>query len=75
MPPSFTILCVLRFRAPRQVSYPYICITNEPIYPCNYRGTSLITKRPPPLDHHRALDINLLQGARVGRFLMSEVPP
>ena len=34
----------------------------------------LAHKKPPPrLDHHRALDINLLKGARVGRFLMSEV--
>ena len=38
------------------------------------RGTSLIRNRTPPEDRHRAPDINLLQVARVGRFLMSEVP-
>ena len=31
-------------------------------------------KSPPPQDHHRALDILLLQGPRGALFLMSEVP-
>ena len=39
-----------------------------------YRGTSRIRNRQPPQDSHRALGIGLLQGPRVGRFLMSEVP-
>ena len=29
---------------------------------------------PPQQDHHWALDMNLLSSAKVGRFLMSEVP-
>ena len=37
-----------------------------------YRGTSRIRNRHPPWDHRRTP--NLLQGARVWRFLMSEVP-
>ena len=41
--------------------------------PC--RGTSLVRKAPlPPQDHHRALGIVLLEGARGALFLMSEVP-
>ena len=40
----------------------------------HYRGTSLIRNSTPPLDHHRALGIVLLQGARGALFLMSEVP-
>jgi len=39
-----------------------------------YRGTSLIRKRPPPYDHHRAPGMVLLQGPRRRRFLMSEAP-
>ena len=39
-----------------------------------YRGTSLIRNTCPPLDHHRALGIGLLQGPREGLFLKSEVP-
>ena len=39
-----------------------------------YRGTSLIRKRPPPLDPHRALGMVLLWGPRRRWFLMSEVP-
>ena len=31
-------------------------------------------KTPPPLDHHRALGVSLLQDPRVGQFPMSEVP-
>jgi len=38
-----------------------------------YMGTSLIRNRTPPLDHHRALGIGLLQVPRERRFLMSEV--
>ena len=35
----------------------------------------LAHKNPPPLlDHHRALEIVLLQGPRGGQFLMSELP-
>ena len=40
----------------------------------DYRGTSLTKTRPTPWDHHRALGVGLLQGPRVGRFIMSEVP-
>ena len=40
--------------------------------PC--RGTSLIRNSQPPLDHHRTLDVVLLQDPREGVFLMSEVP-
>ena len=39
-----------------------------------YRDTSLIRNPQPPQDHHKALGIGILQGPRVGRFLMSEVP-
>ena len=39
-----------------------------------YRGTSLISNCPPPLDHRRALCIGLPQGPRRRLFLMSEVP-
>ena len=37
------------------------------------RGTSLIRKRPPPVNHHRFLGTGLLEVPRGGRFLMSEV--
>ena len=40
----------------------------------HYRGTSLMRKRPPPQDQHRALGMVLLQGPRCALFLMSEVP-
>jgi len=39
-----------------------------------YRGTSLIRNRLPSQDHHRALGIVLLQGARGALLLMGEVP-
>ena len=39
-----------------------------------YRGTSLIRKRPPSQDPLKTLDIFLLYGPRRGVFLMSEVP-
>ena len=39
-----------------------------------YMGTSLIRNITPPHDRHRAPGIVLLQGPRVGLFLMSEVP-
>ena len=38
-----------------------------------YRGTSLIRKRTPPLEHNRSLDIVLLYGPTGKRFLISEV--
>ena len=38
-----------------------------------YRGTSLIKNSTPPYDHHRDLDIGLLEGPRGALFLMSEV--
>ena len=37
-------------------------------------GTLLMRNCAPPLDHHRALGIGLLQGPRRKHFLMSEVP-
>ena len=40
----------------------------------SYRGTSLITKGPPPRTHHKALGIVPLWGPRRALFLMSEVP-
>ena len=39
-----------------------------------YRGASLIRKRPPTRTYPRALGIVLLQGPRGALFLMSEVP-
>ena len=39
-----------------------------------YRGTSLITKRPPPQDPPRSLGIGVRWGPMGGSFLMSEVP-
>ena len=38
-----------------------------------YRGIPLIRISPLPQDHNRALGIFLLDGPRVGRFLMREV--
>ena len=39
-----------------------------------YRDASLMRNNPFPLDHHRALGIDLRWGPRRGMFLMSEVP-
>ena len=43
--------------------------------PLHYRDTSLIRKRPPPEDHHRALVIGLLQGPRGRRLQENDAPP
>ena len=48
-------------QAPRAINY-------------SYRGTSLIRKRTPPYDHHRALGVTVLQDPTGWHFLMSEVP-
>jgi len=47
---------------------------SESWLPLQYRGTSLIRTRPPPQDHHKALDRVLLKGPSEAPFLMSEVP-
>ena len=39
-----------------------------------FRGTSLIRNSTPRLDHHRALGIVRLWGAKGARFLVSDVP-
>jgi hypothetical protein len=40
-----------------------------------HRGTSLmLNSPPPPLGHHRALGVVLLQGPGEALFLVSEVP-
>ena len=47
---------------------------DSPIVLTEYRDTSQIRNSAPPWDHHRALDIVLLQGPRGSLFLMSEGP-
>ena len=51
-----------------QTPKPYT-LTHTP-----YRGTSLISIRPPPYEYHGALSMILLLGLRGALFLMSEVP-
>ena len=45
------------------------------VKPCqDHVGTSLIRNSPPPQDHHRALEIAILQGPGSALVFMGEVP-
>ena len=69
----FDIISALGFcsRDVRALEEAYCRPDEDP--PPQVHGYLAHKKQPPPEGFHRALDIVLLKGARVGLFLMSEV--